>query len=560
MARVFGHTQGLKQSELRRLDNLHRRRLPPADLILAEQASALTRLSAELGRQVGLVADRRGEVEAVVVGGPEDLPYPDLARPRTGPTRLSGYTLLHTRLDGGGLAPADLTGLARRRWDLVAVLPVKPDGLPGPIEAAHLLPAPVDGQDIRRLPPFPAGHPPEDLARLVRSLEEELDRLAPARAAAKDGAALLVGVTTGARETAEERLDELAELAVSAGLEVRGRVLQRRARLDPRTVLGPGKLGEVLTLAFRLGASVLVFDHDLTPGQAHALALFTASDLKIIDRTQLILDIFAQRAMSREGKLQVEMAQLKYLMPRLQSRDDGLSRLTGGIGGRGPGETRLEIDRRRVRERLHRLERELKEIGRQRERRRNRRVAGGLPILSIVGYTNAGKSTLLNALTGSEVLAEDRLFATLDPTSRRLRFPREREVIITDTVGFIRDLPDDLRAAFAATLEELNQADLLLHVADAANPQVEDQIAAVERIVEDLGLGAVPRLVVLNKQDAADPDHLAALVRRHQAVAVSALDRSTLPPLLLRLESMVEGMAPTAPALDGAPGSPADPD
>ncbi|MFH1060304.1 MAG: GTPase HflX [Pseudomonadota bacterium] len=558
MARVFGQTQGLKQGELRRLDNLYRRRLPVAELMLAEQALALTRLSADLGRQVGLVVDRRGEVEAVIVGGSEDLPDPEIARLRIGATRLAGYSLIHTRLGEGGLAPADLTGLARRRWDLIAVVPVKPDGLPGPVEAAHLLPAPVDGQDIRRLPPFPAGHPPEDLARLVRSLEEELDRLAPKRAAAKDGAALLIGVTTGARDEAEERLDELDELATSAGLEVRGRVVQRRARLDPRTVLGPGKRSEVLTLAFRVGASVLVFDHDLTPGQAHALALFTASDLKVIDRTQLILDIFAQRAMSREGKLQVEMAQLKYLMPRLQSRDDGLSRLTGGIGGRGPGETRLEIDRRRVRERLHRLERDLREIGRQRERRRNRRVAGGLPILSIVGYTNAGKSTLLNALTGSAVLAEDRLFATLDPTSRRLRFPREREVIITDTVGFIRDLPDDLKAAFAATLEELNQADLLLHVADAANPQVEEQIAAVERIVDDLGLGAVTRLVVLNKQDAADPDRLAALMRRHDAVAVSALDRASLPPLLLRLESMVEGMAlPADPPADLG-GDPAD--
>ncbi|MCA1988333.1 MAG: GTPase HflX, partial [Desulfarculus sp.] len=253
------------------------------------------------------------------------------------------------------------------------------------------------------------------------------------------------------------------------------------------------------------------------------------------------------RAQSREGKLQVEMAQLKYLMPRLQSRDDGLSRLTGGIGGRGPGETRLEIDRRRVRERLNRLEREIKEVGRQRARRRQRRQAGGLPILSIGGYTHAGKSTLRNALTRSEVLAEDRLFATLDPTSRRLRFPREREVIITDTVGFIRDLPPDLRAAFAATLEELTQADLLLHVADASNPQVEDQIAAVERIIEELELGAVPCLLVLNKMDLTPPARLEALLNRHGGIAVSALEPKSLPALLERLEGMVEGMAPPIP-------------
>lgn len=547
MPGVFGQTQGLKQSELKRLDNLYRRRLPPESLILPEQALALTRLSADLGRQVGLVLTRAGEVALVVVGGPESLPTPDLSRLRTGRTRLSGYSLIHTRLDGGGLAPRDFTELVRRRYDLIAVLPVAGDGLPGPMELAHLLPQAQDGQDHRRLPPFPAGHPPEDFSRLVRSLEEELDRVAPAQATAKDGAALLISVTTGAREEAEDRLDELAELAQSAGLEVRGRLLQRRAKLDPRTLLGPGKLAEALALAFRLGASVLVFEQDLSPHQAHALALATDSDLKIIDRTQLILDIFAQRAQSREGKLQVEMAQLKYLMPRLQSRDDALSRLTGGIGGRGPGETRLEIDRRRVRERLNRLEREIKEVGRQRARRRQRRQAGGLPILSIVGYTNAGKSTLLNALTRSEVLAEDRLFATLDPTSRRLRFPREREVIITDTVGFIRDLPPDLRAAFAATLEELTQADLLLHVADAANPQVEDQIAAVERIIEELELGQVPCLLVLNKRDLTPPLRLEALLNRHGGIAVSALEPASLPALLERLEGMVEGMAPPAP-------------
>ncbi len=550
MPSIAGQTQGLKTSQLKRLENLHRRRLPPESLILAEQALPLARLSYELGRQVGLVVSRRGEVMSVIVGGPENLPAPDMSRLRRGRSRLAGHYLLHTRLGGGGLSPRDLTELVRRRWDLLAVLEVGPEGLPGLIEAAHLLPQASDGQDLRRLPAFVPGHPPEDLERLVRSLEDELARLAPPQSLGEAGVAVLVSVTTGPRAQAEERLDELDELARSAGLEVRERVVQRRQRLDPRTLLGPGKLAEVLALAFRAGADVLVFDQDLSPSQAHALALSTASDLKVLDRTQLILDIFAQRAKSSEGKLQVEMAQLRYLMPRLGARDDGLSRLTGGIGGRGPGETRLEIDRRRVRERLHRLERDLKEMGRQRQRRRDRRTGLGLPILSIVGYTNAGKSTLLNLLTKSDVRAEDRLFATLDPTSRRLRFPREAEVIITDTVGFIRDLPDDLRLAFAATLEELNQADLLLHVADAANPQVEDQIAAVEEILTQLGLERVPRLLVLNKMDMAPFDRRVALARRHQAVAISALDPRTLPPLLERLESMVEGLKPPGRAMD----------
>jgi GTP-binding protein HflX len=555
LAKVHGHTQGLKPSQLKQLENLYRRRLPPAELVLAEQALALARLTADLGRQVGLVVSRRGEVVEVVVGGPESLEHPDPARLRRGASRLAGFSLLHTRLvkGAGGAAAgavngADLGQLARRRWDLLAVLTVDERGLPLALHAAHLLPEAVDGQDARRLDPFVPGHPPEDFSRLVRSLEEELARQSAGREVGRSGNALLVSVTTGARAEAEESLDELTELARSAGLAVRGRVLQRRQRPDPRTLMGPGKLAEVLALGTRLGADVLVVDQELSPTQAHHLALSTDSGLKFVDRTQLILDIFAQRARTREGKLQVEMAQMRYLMPRLGMRDDGLSRLTGGIGGRGPGETRLEIDRRRVRERLHRLQRDLDEIGRQRQRRRERRQNLGLPVLSIVGYTNAGKSTLLNALTKSEVHAEDRLFATLDPTSRRLRFPREREVIITDTVGFIRDLPDELRQAFAATLEELNEADLLMHVADASNPRVEEQIAAVEGILAELDLMDVPRLLVLNKMDQAMLPVMERLRRRHHGVAVSALNPATLPPLLKRLEKMVAGLRFEPPA------------
>ncbi|MGD9124070.1 MAG: GTPase HflX [Desulfarculaceae bacterium] len=499
---------------------------------------ALSRLSQELGRRLGLVGSRRGEVVRILVGGPQSLPEPDLTRLRRGRSRLAGYFLLQTVLGEQKPGRKDLARLVRRRWDLLASLEVGPDGLPGLIHVAHLLPQPVGGQDLRQLQPFAPGHPPEDLARLVRSLEEELARLAPLRRVKDAGEALLISVTKGPRAEAEERLDELADLARSAGLRVLGRVIQRRRQIDPRTLLGPGKLEEVLLLALRRNAQVLVFDQELTPSQAQSLAAATGQELKFLDRTQLILDIFAQQASTREGKLQVEMAQLRYLMPRLGGRDDGLSRLTGGIGGRGPGETRLEIDRRRVRQRLHRLSRELEEVGRQRQRRRARRGEGGLPVLSIVGYTNAGKSTLLNALTGSKVLCRNRLFATLDPTTRRLRFPREREVIITDTVGFIRDLPAELRRAFAATLEELHQADLLLHLADAANPQVELQIQAVEAILNDLGLGRIPCLLVLNKMDRADSKTLARLQRRFQAVPICALDPATLSPLLERMQKM----------------------
>ena len=345
MAKLLGHTTGLKSSQLKRLNNLYRRRLPPDELILPEQALDLSRLSAELARPLGLVLSRRGEVVQVVVGSPQGIasPEPDRLR-RGGPSRLAGFTWLHTTLGEGGLFQSDLSDLSLKRWDMVAGMEVREDGLPGLIHVAHLLPQPEGENDHRLLEPFTPGRSPEDLARLVRSLEDELARSASAQKVGEAGAALLVSVTSGPPEEAEERLDELAELARSAGLSVMGRVVQRRRKPDPRTLIGPGKLSQVLVTALRQGADVLVLDQELNPSQARSLAAATGSELKFIDRTQLILDIFAQRAATREGKLQVEMAQLKYLMPRLGARDDGLSRLTGGIGGRGPGETKLEMD------------------------------------------------------------------------------------------------------------------------------------------------------------------------------------------------------------------------
>jgi GTP-binding protein HflX len=260
------------------------------------------------------------------------------------------------------------------------------------------------------------------------------------------------------------------------------------------------------------------------------------TELRVIDRTQLILDIFAQRAHTREGKLKVELAQMKYLLPRLTAKDSGLSRLTGGIGGRGPGETKLEVDRRKVRDRIHRLGRELEGINKSRDVRRGQRQKNQLPVISIVGYTNVGKSTLLNALTKSQVYVENKLFATLDPTTRRLRFPREREAIITDTVGFLRDLPKDLMDAFRATLEELRDADLLLHVIDISHPRFEDQMGAVEKILEDLGLKQIPLLRVFNKADRVDPETARRLCQAFDAVCISALNPGTFPPLIEKME------------------------
>jgi GTP-binding protein HflX len=344
-------------------------------------------------------------------------------------------------------------------------------------------------------------------------------------------------------------VNELRELCRTAGVRVMGVIEQRRPEADPKTLIGRGKLEEVLIRAMQLDANVLIFDPDLTPIQAHAIADFT--DLKVIDRTMLILDIFAQRAKSRDGKLQVELAQLRYRLPRLHEKNTMMSRLTGGIGGRGPGETKLEENRRRARERIHRLEKEIDRFSAQRAGRRAERVRRGLPVVAIVGYTNAGKSTLLNTLTRSDVLAEDRLFATLDPTTRRLRLPKEREIIVADTVGFIRDLPRDLARAFRATLEELDEADLLLHVVDAADPAREQQIGAVEAILSDLGLAETRRILVMNKVDLLSEEDRARLAHADGdllVVAISARDGASTGALLEAVEAALarQGFAEVA--------------
>jgi GTP-binding protein HflX len=333
------------------------------------------------------------------------------------------------------------------------------------------------------------------------------------------------------RPAAESSLHELKELARTAGVEVVEEVLQMRREADPRYLIGHGKLSDLNLASMQKGADVIIFDRDLQPSQARHIGEETS--MKVLDRTQLILDIFAQRAQSADGKLQVELAQLKYLMPRLVQSDNSLSRLMGGgIGGRGPGETKLEIDRRRVRDRITQLERRIDQLSKDRKTRRRARERRDLPVISIVGYTNAGKSTLLNALTQSDVLVEDKLFATLDPTSRRLRFPREHEVIITDTVGFIRDLPRDLVAAFRATLEELEDASLLLHVVDASDPAHTAQVEAVEAILHSLELSSTPRLLVWNKTDRLPRAEVETLLHDHGGVAISAKDRRGFDELL----------------------------
>ena len=314
-------------------------------------------------------------------------------------------------------------------------------------------------------------------------------------------------------------------------------MIQGRSRPDPRTFVGKGKLEDALLRCMHLGADVLIFDGELSPSQLRTIATDTA--LKVLDRTQLILDIFAIRAQTREGKLQVELAQLRYRRPRLAMMPTAMSRLSGGIGGRGPGESRLEVNRRRADERLKRIEKQLAKLGKDRALRRQRRKRVGLPMVSIVGYTNAGKSTLLNKMTRSTVDAEDKLFATLDPTSRRMRFPRDREVILTDTVGFIRALPKDLVQAFRSTLEEVVEADLLLHVIDSTSEEAVAHHDAVEKVLAELGVSDTSRMVVLNKIDALNEDQKTDIQLIFKGYPCSAVTGDGLMELMKAIESML---------------------
>jgi GTP-binding protein HflX len=507
-----------------------------------ELLRSLADASRQTGRQVGALVHRSGKVDYVVVGDASRLLLPDMGRLRAAEGRFRALRLIHTHLHGEALTRDVLVDLVRLRLDLIAAVQLAPDGNPRGVVYAYNTPPP-SSPPYREVGPIAPHQLDFDFGSLMSSLEAEFTKVSRlAKVEAKDGRAILIHVgekdVRRGRDDADERMVELRELARTAGVAVVDTVVQRRDRIDPKFVMGKGKLDDVVIRASELDAQTLIFDRNLSPSQVSAIAKNT--DLKIIDRTQLILDIFAQRAQSKDGKLQVELAQLKYSLPRLGQKDDSLSRLTGGIGGRGPGETKLEIGRRRAKERVAHLETQLKTLAKQRQQKRRRRARLDVPIVAIVGYTNAGKSTLLNTLTDSDVLAEDKLFATLDTRSRRLRFPEEREVVITDTVGFIRDLPKDLFAAFRATFEETADADLLLHVVDAVDPAKQKHIETTEKLLAELDLDRIPRVLVYNKIDLVSPPEAEALRRQNEAALfISARNRETTRALLDRIAELL---------------------
>jgi GTPase len=546
---LYGYIEGLRHTRIKNIESLYQYHTHPEYLADPDLVQAIATISHEIKRQIGVLIDRNGKILFVIVGDARGLVLPLTSDYMAHPGKLKGLRLIHTHFRNEALSQDDLTDLALLRLDFIAAVCVSPRGAPDLIYAAHILPN-EGSKPYKLLDPLTIHDLSINCLSQILALESELGRnnsmYRPT--GGRENAFLINALTSdhkpgqrsgqrpGPKDT-DASMIELAELCQTSHIKVIGTAVQKRSRIDPKYVVGKGKLSDIVIHAMQRHATMLVFNRELSSSQIRSITDFV--EMKVIDRTQLILDIFARQAKSSEGKYQVELAQLEYILPRLITKNTAMSRLTGGIGGRGPGETKLEVNRRRVREKIARLKKEIEKIRKQRNRQKSLRNKKGLPIISIVGYTNVGKSTLLNTLTQSEITAANRLFATLDPSSRRLRFPRDTEVIITDTVGFIQDLPASLMDAFHATLNELMDADLILHVIDISNPRYKQQKETVEDILKTLKLESIPTLLVFNKTDLIDIKAFDDKWLLNQGVVISAPDKRTLKPLVTQMELMV---------------------
>ncbi|NEQ96824.1 MAG: GTPase HflX [Cyanothece sp. SIO2G6] len=561
METIVGQLQGLKASQLKQLKRLYHQRLPGDRITTPEFAQRLAAISQDIRAPLCAYLNRRGQVIRVGVGTPSQTQIPPLELPRYGAERLCGIRCIATQLDSHPPNDAALTAMVLQRLDALAMLNLSGQGFQrrggggtGYISEtylAHLVPQGAAVWNVSE-PLELEVIASQDFIELVASLEEEFQREFIAQDVDSDhDRVLLVGVMTKtlSRDAFEEQLVEVERLIETAGGEVLEVVRQRRSHPHPQTVVGEGKVQDIALAVQTIGANLVVLNQELSPAQSRNLE--RRLGVRVVDRTEVILDIFAQRAQSRAGKLQVELAQLEYLMPRLTGRGQAMSRLGGGIGTRGPGETKLETERRSIQQRISRLQREVNQIQAHRSRLRHKRQDSDVPSIAVVGYTNAGKSTLLNTLTNAEVYTANQLFATLDPTTRRLAIslPEHNEpvfLVLTDTVGFIHELPASLMDAFRATLEEVTEADALLHIVDLSHPGWQHQIQSVTKILSEMPIVPGPTLLAFNKIDQVDSDTLEVAKQEYpQAVFISASQRFGLETLRQRLIQLIDPALPT---------------
>jgi len=556
---LYGNLKGLKSSQLKQLQRLYHQRQPRDRAITPEFAQRIAAVSTEINQPVSAYINRRGQVIRVGVGSPRQTQIPPLELPRYGAKRLSGIRCVTTALKSNPPKKPSLTAMVLQRLDALVTLTLsgkgfqrRGGGATGYVESAYLAHLAPESDPSREEGLYWTVSPPlsldvltkQDFLDLVEGLEAEFEREYVAQQVdSSHQRVVVVGLMTAelSQQQFADGLAEVTRLVDTAGGEVLQMITQRRSRPHPQTVIGAGKVQEIAIAVQTVGASLVAFDQDLSPAQVRNLE--QQIGVRVIDRTELILDIFAQRARSRAGKLQVELAQLEYLLPRLVGRGEAMSRLGGGIGTRGPGETKLETERRRIQKRVSRLQQEVNQLQSHRSRMRHQRQKQEVPTIAVVGYTNAGKSTLLNNLTHAEIYAEDQLFATLDPTTRRLTVPSQGElhtVLLTDTVGFIKELPPALIDAFRATLEEVSEADAMLHVVDLSHRAWQSQIASVSKILEEMPIMPPESLLVFNKIDQVDTETLTE-AKQHfpEAVYISAEQRLGLETLREKMGVMI---------------------
>jgi len=558
--KISGKLLGLKKNQISKLEKLYRRKIPANQIINIELAETISEISNEINKEIAIIVNRRGQIINVSIGDAETIQLPKFKNVREGRARLCGLRCIHTHPNGiSNLSKADLTALLNIRFDAMAAIGVNHEGtfskkfgenpkFADSIQIAHLSPVKdnegnlwrtQDAMTLRKAGEY-------DFLKQLEEIEQEFSAKSDLIISSDKERAILVSLQTSELSSFEtnESLFELEQLTATAGAEVIGKIIQRKVSPDSGTYIGSGKVKDIALLVQEKGANLVIIDSELSPRQQKNLENIIG--VKTIDRTELILDIFAQRAKTKEGKLQVELAQLKYLFPRLVGTGLSLSRqggggTGGGIATRGPGETKLEVDRRRIRDRIVLLEKAVGEIKVQRNNERKQRQANKIPVAAIVGYTNVGKSTLINALSDSNVFVENKLFATLDPTTRKIKLPDLSNVLLTDTVGFIQRLPTSLVAAFRATLEEVTEADIILHVIDPIHPNYRDHIDTVYEILTELEAVNKPTITVVNKIDLIKDELLLESVysKLPTPVGISALQRKGFGNLLNTLQHII---------------------